>query len=76
MLVSKPSLCGLGRNDSHKMLKLLKYQFVIQAMEPWMPFLTRFLKKNPDLNLFGNQVQLPTIQLKIGGCAIVVLYKL
>jgi len=73
--MSKPSLSGLGRNDSHKKFKLMKYRFVIQAMEPWMPILIRFLKKNPNLILFGNQVQLPTIQLKIGGCAIVVLYK-
>jgi hypothetical protein len=46
MVVSKPSLSGLGRNDSHKIFKLIKYQFVIQAMEPWMPFLIRFLKKS------------------------------
>jgi hypothetical protein len=76
MVVSKPSLSGIGRNDSHKKNELMKYQFVIQAMEPWMPFLIRFLKKKSNLILFGNQVQLPTIQLKIEGCAIVVLYKL
>jgi hypothetical protein len=32
--------------------------------------------KNPNFFLFGNQVQLPTIQLKIRGWAIAVLYKL
>jgi predicted transcriptional regulator len=73
MVVSNISLSGLGRNDSHKKKLLIKYRFLIQAME--MPFLIRFLE-NWDLILFGNQVQLPIIQLKIGSCAIVVLYKL
>jgi len=34
----KPSLSGLGRNNSHKKFQLIKYQFVIQAI---MPFLIR-----------------------------------
>jgi len=36
----------------------------------------QILQKNQNLILFGNQVQLPTIQLKVGGCAIVMVYKL
>jgi hypothetical protein len=36
----------------------------------------QILQKNQNLILFGNQVQLSTIQLKVGGCAIVMVYKL
>jgi hypothetical protein len=50
MVVSRPSLSGLGRNDSHKIFKLMKHRFVIQAMEPSMPFLIRYLKKKSKLD--------------------------
>jgi hypothetical protein len=73
MVVSKPSLSGLGRKDSHKK-KLIDKISVCHSSNNAIP--DQVLQKNRNLILFGNQVQLLTIQLKVGGCAIVILYKL